>query len=120
MKIVNIIFALLFSSLLACQTEPEIPASPEVLFNSDIQPILAGKCGQQECHGGGGEESSLIGYENVIETGEVEPGNARQSELYRVVSNRSSEEMPPDPAAPLEDRDIKLIYVWIEQGAKNN
>ena len=120
MKIVNAIFVILLSFLAACETPPEIPATPEVLFNSDIQPILTGSCGQQECHAKNGSASSLIGYEDVINNGEVLPGQARQSELYRVISNRSSEPMPPDPAAPLESRNIKLVYVWIEQGAKNN
>ncbi len=120
MKIVISIFGFLFLTLSACQTDPNIPATPEVSFQSGIQPILTGGCGQDKCHAKNGYASSLIGYEDVINNGGVVAGNARKSKLYRVVSNRSLEPMPPNPEPPLASQDIKLIYVWIEQGAKNN
>ncbi len=120
MKTASIAFRILLLALTACRTEPDIPSNPKVLFQSDIQPLLTGSCGQNDCHAKNGSVSSLIGYEDVIENGGVIAGNARESELYKVISNRSREEMPPEPNEPLDDRSIKLIYVWIEQGAKNN
>ncbi len=120
MKILCICIGILAFSLSACRTEPDIPSNPKVLFQSDIQPILSGSCGQPECHAKNGSEFSLIGYDDVIDHGGVVKGDARGSTLYKVISNRSSNEMPPKPAELLDTRSIKLIYVWIEQGAKNN
>lgn len=120
MKLAYLISGMLLVSMAACQTDTDIPANPKVLFQSDIQPILSGKCGQSECHAKNGSQFSLIGYDDVIAYAGVKPGNARASNLYKVISNRSSNEMPPLPAEALDDQSIKLIYVWIEQGAKNN
>ncbi|HNS12642.1 MAG TPA: hypothetical protein PKM97_08530 [Bacteroidia bacterium] len=114
------IFGILLLFITACRTEPDIPSNPKVLFQTEVQPILTGSCGQTECHAKNGTEFSLIGYEDVIENGGVVKGDARSSTLYRVISNRSSNEMPPEPMELLDDHSIKLIYVWIEQGAKNN
>ena len=51
----------------------------------------------------------------------VEPGNARSSELYEVITDLSGEDrMPPLPDNRLADQQILKIMVWIEQGAKNN
>lgn len=111
---------MLLIGLFACRTEPDIPSNPKVLFQSDIQPLLSGSCGQTDCHAKNNSEFSLIGYEDVITNGKVIRGDARKSELYKVISNRSPNEMPPAPTPLLDDYNIKLIFVWIEQGARNN
>lgn len=120
MKLLYAIIGFLVLALNACRTEPDIPASPEVKFQSEIQPMLNGSCGQAECHAKNGSRFSLIGYEDVIAHGGVIAGDGRASTLYKVISNHSSNEMPPKPGEPMASKDIKLIFVWIEQGAKNN
>ena len=120
MKLEYIIFGYLLLCLTACRTEPDIPSNPKVLFQTEIQPILSGSCGQPECHAKNGSQFSLIGYEDVIGHGGIVKGDARASTLYKVISNRSSNEMPPKPLETLDVHSIKLIFVWIEQGAKNN
>lgn len=120
MKNLFVGLCLITALLAACRTDPNIPDTPAISFNTEIQPILTGSCGQPECHAKNGSEFSLIGYEDVITHGKVTKGDARGSELYKVVSNRSEEEMPPKPADPLDEQSIKMIFVWIEQGAKNN
>ena len=120
MKILAVTIGILALALTACRTDPNIPSSPKVLFHSDIQPLLTGSCGQLDCHAKNGSKFSLIGYDDVISHGGVKAGDARASKLYQVISNRSSNQMPPKPAELMDTRSIKLIYVWIEQGAKNN
>lgn len=110
--------ALAFSS---CRNEADIPATPEITFSRDIQPILIANCAISGCHNSSdGEEPALETYEQVMSYGEVEAGNANKSELYRVVANRSWTVMPPGGYDLLDDRQIQAIYIWIEQGAKNN
>ena len=75
------------------------------------------------CHGGGGnhEPGSLVTYDDVIHTGEIHANEAHSSKLYKLITKSSGEDkMPPDPASPLTDKQILTIYLWIEQGAKNN
>ena len=116
----TVLLSLIF--LNSCKHDPDLTNVPEVTF-STVQGILSGNCTFSGCHDGAGsneeEVFSLIGYDNVIDEGKVKPGNARDSELYKVISNRG-EKMPPDPRSPLSDDDVKKIYIWIEQGAKNN
>jgi uncharacterized membrane protein len=52
--------------------------------------------------------------------GGVKAGNAHRSKLYRVITNRSFQTMPPSGYSEVSAEDIKLLYIWIEQGAKNN
>ncbi len=97
---------------------------PEVKFSTTVQGILSANCNFSGCHGdgsGGQEEGSfsLVGYDDVIENGKVKTGDAHSSDLYKVISGHGKK-MPPDPRSPLANDDIKRIYVWIEQGAKNN
>lgn len=112
------VFSLVFS---ACKTEPKLENVPEILFSGDVQRILSSHCNFQGCHGGGGGEAgSLLTYEDVI--GHVKTGNAHGSTLYQVITRRGlvPERMPPSGYASVSAEDVKLIYWWIEQGAKNN
>jgi cytochrome c553 len=106
-----------FGILPGCQSDPDLAAAPELSFRDDIQPILSGNCTMSGCHSHSGESVfPLDSYSEVA--GRVEAGSARGSELYKVVANRTDRLMPP--AGPLADADIQRLYIWIEQGAKNN
>jgi hypothetical protein len=50
--------------------------------------------------------------------GDVKSGNAHGSDLYKVLLRTGDERMPPN--GPLSDIQIKKIFIWIEQGAKDN
>ena len=103
----------------SCRHDVVVPDSPEVSFSHDVQSIIIGNCAYSGCHTGDeGEQFSLITYEEI--TGIVEKGNARDSKLYQSVNGKSMKLMPPSPQALLTNEQISLIYVWIEQGAKNN
>jgi hypothetical protein len=107
----------------SCKHDPDMTGVPEVTF-STVQGILSSNCTFSGCHdvnSGNNDEGkfSLIGYDNVMENGDVKPGKAKDSDLYKVLIGKE-ETMPPPPRSPLSDDDIKRIYLWIEQGAKNN
>lgn len=105
----------------ACTHKTDLTNIREVSFSNDIQPILSGNCTQSNCHAGGGRLFSLRTYDDVISEGHVKAGDPHGSELYQTINNSLLvTAMPPSPQPPLTTDQIKLIYTWILQGAKNN
>ncbi|MBL7923787.1 MAG: hypothetical protein JNL88_06285 [Bacteroidia bacterium] len=105
----------------ACTTEPDLDKVPEIKFSTDVQRILSAHCNFSGCHGGGGGEAgSLLTYADVM--GYVKGGNAHGSKLYQAITRRGlvAERMPPSGYEEVNAENVKLIYWWIEQGAKNN
>ena len=103
----------------SCVSEPDLENYPVVSFTNEVQPIIAGNCNQSGCHGDvDTEEFKLTSYEDIMS--KVSSGNARKSDLYRVITGRTFEFMPPSPSSPLNDDQIRTIFVWIEHGAPNN
>ncbi len=72
------------------------------------------------CHGDDREsEFSLTSYNKVMDEGGITAGNAKASEFYEVLLiNFGEKKMPPN--GPLTDVQIKKVFLWIEQGAKDN
>lgn len=101
--------------------------TPKALtYQADIKPILDQYC--IECHKEGGEGTQKSGllldtYASTMRGTRfgpvVIPGQAINSTLYRLVSNKAdpSLRMPHDKA-PLPDETINKIKDWIDQGAK--
>ena len=107
----------------SCRHKTDLTGIKDVSFSTDIQPILAANCTMSGCHNGsgsGGEhEFGLTTYNDVM--GIVSADDAHSSKLYEVISNHGLEDiMPPSPNPPLSNDQVKIIYLWIEQGAKNN
>lgn len=113
---------LLFSVILllgSCSHEPDLAGIPDVSFDKEIRPLVVSQCAYSDCHSSGGEEFPLTNYDEI--RSKVTPGDARSSDLYRAVTHRpGSDPMPPSGYPDLSDRDLKLLFIWIEQGAKNN
>ncbi len=119
------VWALAFAGLIAtfssCTRDPDLTNVAEVKYSTDVQRILSANCNFEGCHGDGGRHvGSLTNYNAVMSYGGVKAGNAHGSKLYRVMTNRSTQTMPPSGYAEVSAADIKLLYIWIEQGAKNN
>lgn len=115
------IFLLLISTISfnSCKHDVDLTGVPEISFSNDIQLILSGNCTMAGCHNTDAQsEFPLITYSNVMQEGDVKAGNAKDSELYKVLLKSGDERMPPN--GPLNDIQIKKIFIWIEQGAKNN
>jgi hypothetical protein len=111
---------LLVTVIQSCRHDTTTPASPVVSFMTDVQPTLVGNCSQSGCHGN--EDSrrfSLVTYDDVMNSGTVVPGDAHNSSMYEAITGRS-QIMPRPPQPPLNDLQIGMIYIWINQGAKNN
>jgi hypothetical protein len=104
-----------------CKHEPVLPEQ-EVSFSQDIMPIIQMGCQHEGCHGDSlNPEFPLTTYEEVMEEGDIKPGDPLDSDLYeRITETDPDKIMPRPPYPPLNDRNIKLIYIWIAQGAKNN
>ena len=94
-----------------------------VYFTKDILPLLLQNCAKSGCHDEDTAAAEVImnNYQNIITTGEVQPGNPASSKLYTIVIEPDPGNiMPPPPAAPLTAAQIAMINKWISQGAKNN
>jgi predicted Rdx family selenoprotein len=100
----------------SCKNEPILPEQ-QVSFATDILPIIQSNCQQVGCHPTSGGQFPLTTYENIMENGDIESGKPNSSKLYQEINEGT---MPKQPVAPLTDRNRKLIYIWIAQGAKNN
>ena len=117
----SIAIALLLVSIASCTHKTDLSGLKEVSFSNDIQPILSGNCTQSNCHAGNGRLFSLTTYDDVINEGHVKAGDPHGSELYQTISNNLlATTMPSFPQPSLTTDQIKLIYTWILQGAKNN
>jgi hypothetical protein len=99
---------------------------PETIeFNRDIRPILSDNC--YACHGPDKNKrkadlrldtkEGLLG--KASHTGVVVPRKPDESELWRRVSSKDDDRMPPTQFGKvLSDSDRALLRRWIDQGAK--
>lgn len=107
-----------------CQTQPQIS------YRTDVQPILEDNC--MHCHtppGGKGYKKtglSMADYKSLM-AGTVYgpvivPGDSRKSILNMLIEGRAdtSMRMPHDADKPLTDQEIRILHLWVEQGARNN
>lgn len=115
----RIILFVFSSSLSSCKHDPDLSGIPEISFANDIQAIISGNCAMNGCHANDAQsEFSLTTYADVMDNGDINPGNARDSKLYEVLLETGDDKMPPN--GDLTEIQIKKIYLWIEQGAKDN
>lgn len=120
--------------LVACQSRKIdnsmlVEVEGPVSFARDIRPIFINSCGGGACHID--ERTSgvrLSTYQQVVssvgvqyEEKIVDPGNAEDSPLLDKLrpSPKFGVRMPRG-RAPLSQRKIALIRIWINEGARNN
>ena len=118
--IITFLVAVTLSFLIACRHDPLTPLSnaPAMSFANDIDPIIISNCTQSGCHGAGGRSRELVTYSDILN--EVSPGNPHSSNLYDVITSNEIGTMPKPPNPRLSNTQIKMIYLWIAQGAQNN
>lgn len=121
------IFIVIFSSLLclitvACRHTIDFSQYPTVSYASDINPIIIANCTQSDCHGSVERRKfELLSYDDVMKHCGIVSGDPYKSKLYTIIKSFNKDNrMPIDPYPQLTDDQIKLIYLWIGQGAKNN
>lgn len=110
--------------------DPNIPpvvvtvCDPNVIyFQQQILPMLLSNCAFSGCHDAASHEDGVIldSYANIMNTGEIEPGNPYDSKLFeKIIETDPDDIMPPPPNLPLTSAQISLIQNWILQGAQNN
>ena len=128
------VLALLFAALLiaGCGNQPaapapkaETPATSEVSFAKDIQPILTQTC--MPCHAGGKDAKGsydLTSYAGGTGNGSdstpnVILGNADSSLFYLRLTGAVPPQMPKG-RPPLNADQLTAVRRWIDQGAKDN
>jgi len=99
-----------------CRHNPNIPESPIFTFDNDVSSITLNNCATVGCHDGTSERRRLQTYSDVMHY--VSPGKPYSSKLFTTIIKLSGNKMPPN--GPLSDPQIRTIYVWILQGAKEN
>ena len=103
---------------LSCRHDPITPFedAPSISFSKDVLPVLISNCTQSGCHGS--KEFALNNYNDIMS--HVTAGKAHSSSLYSAITSNAGNVMPVPPNPRLSDMQIKQIYIWIEQGAKDN
>jgi mono/diheme cytochrome c family protein len=100
-----------------------IPCNADtVYFNMELLPILVSGCAKQGCHDALTHRGGIVltDYNNVIQTGGVNPFNPAGSRLYQaIIGNGEEGIMPPPPDSPLTAAQVQMTRKWILQGAKN-
>lgn len=94
-----------------------------VYFEKSILPLIVSSCAKSGCHDAISHKDGVVlnSYQNIMNHGDIRPGNPGNSDLYKyMISNDPDKIMPPPPAAPMSQSDINLVYKWINQGARNN
>ena len=106
--------------MMACKHEIPQNPGPEVCFETDVLPIFQSNCAKSGCHDAitRADGYRLDTYNHIIAKG-VRPGDPSDSEIYEVLLEDGNDRMPPPPNQPLTGSQIKLIYDWIKQGARN-
>jgi len=125
-----LIILLVGTLVYACKHEPEpVPVEEDntikltpcdadsSYFYNDVVPILINNCAYSGCH----SALSLSNYNDIINIGDVVPGDTAKSHIYQVItSSNLNIRMPRPPRAPLTDLEKGIIAKWILQGAKPN
>ncbi|MCU0935712.1 MAG: hypothetical protein MUF66_06490 [Gammaproteobacteria bacterium] len=113
-------------SLTACG--PQGGGRQEISFKTHVQPIVNKYCA--ECHTAGGVGIQKSGfavdtYQSLMKGTKfgpvVVPGSAVSSSFYRLVSGDVDPSIRmPHGKDKLPAQDVKLVELWIDQGAKDN
>ncbi len=113
----------------ACKHEPQLVnkgvktlasvqcSSDSIYFYNDIVPLLINNCAFSGCH----STVSLSSYRDIINIGDITPGDTTNSYLYTIITTGNlNKRMPPIPRDPLDSLSISKVAKWILQGAKPN
>ena len=91
--------------------------SPDACFQENILPIFISNCSMSGCHDGKGDRGyDFTNYDGIMKG--ITAKHPLFSEVYSAISGNAS--MPPRPYSKLNQKDISLIKIWIEMGAKNS
>jgi hypothetical protein len=120
----------LLITLLPCLVVVACATKQHINYQRDVRPIVVDKC--IDCHsppyGEGYTKTGLdLGsYESLMKGSVygpvVVPGNSKKSPLNMLVEGRAGDlsRVLKRQHNPMTDDEIKVIRLWVEQGAQNN
>ena len=117
-------------TLLTCLYFVGCETTLQISYQRDVYPIFVDKC--IDCHapphGEGFRKTGLDmeSYETLMEGSifgpVIVPGNSEASTLNMFVEGRAGalSRVLRDMHKPITDHEIKVLHLWVEQGAQNN
>lgn len=102
--------------------EIKLDRKDPVVYEKEVEPILANKC--FVCHSGKelNGKLDLSTYEKLMKGGKKGPpvvaGKAADSLLYKLCARQLKPIMPPKDEVPLTLQELAILKLWIDQGAK--
>lgn len=100
--------------------------SDSIYFNEEVLPIFINSCAVSNCHDQttAAEDFVFDSYANILASGEIEPYDLEDGDIYEVITENpgASDFMPPADSDidPLTQDQIDAIAMWINQGLPNN
>lgn len=97
-------------------------AVAKVDYNKDIAPVLKKYCAG--CHNDGDREGdfSLESYASLLKGAGDAPAfladDPETSLIYRLMTSDGDDQMPPEGESKPTPKEVELVRLWIEQGAK--
>jgi hypothetical protein len=91
---------------------------PNACYNQTVKPIILNNCTRSGCHNAQSRvaQLDLSTYNGLMKI--VKPKHPLQSSLYKAISGRGEDQMPPDHR--LSKEEINNIKSWIAFGAAEN
>lgn len=120
-RIAPILIAVVFIlTWFSCKHPSPEPVAPNISFKENVLPLIIGNCSAIGCHPAVGGEFSLATYNDVITNGKIIAGNSEKSILVQRIKDTGVNRMPKPPDNPLTQDQIKIIELWVNQGAFDN
>ncbi len=93
-------------------------AGPSACFQEDVLPIFISNCTMSRCHNSTDRAAhyDFTNYEGIMQG--VSAKHPLNSEIYKTIRGRNPS-MPEAPYPPLSAREVSIIKLWINKGAKN-
>ena len=117
-------------TLLTCLYFAGCATTPRISYQRDVRPIFVDKC--LDCHispdGAGYRKTGLDmkSYQALMEGSiygpAIVPGNSKTSPLNILVEGRAGDltRVLNDMHKPVTDHEVRVLHLWVEQGALNN
>lgn len=130
--------AMTLAAASGCKHEPLLPRVEEnvppdtttdcdpavAYFQNDVMPLFASSCALGGCHNAASAQDGVVltTYANIMNTGEVDPGNPDNSKLFEAITESDPDKRMPPPSSgiTLTQDQINTINDWIAQGAQNS
>ncbi|PBQ33706.1 hypothetical protein CNR22_18610 [Sphingobacteriaceae bacterium] len=109
---------LFVSSIFLLQTCTKDQAGPDACFQEQVLPVFISNCTMSGCHNATDKRAGydLTTYEGIMQG--VKAKHPLTSEVYTVIRGKNPS-MPARPYAKLSLRDVNMIKLWINKGARN-